>query len=64
MSNFKKIINYSEVSDVLTGSRNVIRINRPNTNNATALNELYEFLQGWVERNSKSKEVKVIIKTK
>ena len=64
MSDFKKIIKYSVVSDILTGSKNVIRYNRPNESNSVALNELYEFLDEWVRRNSKSKEVKVTIKTK
>jgi len=64
MSDFKKIIKYSEVSKILTGSPNTIRYNRPNESNSVALNELYEFLDDWVRRNSKSKEVKVTIKTK
>jgi ribosome-associated translation inhibitor RaiA len=53
MSDFKRILKYSEVSDILTGNRNTIRINRPNESNYKALNELYEFLQGWVEKHSK-----------
>ena len=64
MSDFKKIIKYSEVSKILTGNANTIRYNRPNESNSGSLNELYEFLDGWVRRNSKSKEVKVTIKTK
>lgn len=64
MSDYKKIIKYSAVSDILTGNKNTIRVNRPNESNSKALNELYEFLQGWVEKNAKSKEVKVTIKTK
>jgi len=64
MLDYKKIIKYSVVSDILTGSKNVIRYNRPNESNSGALNELYEFLDDWVRRNSKSKEVKVTIKTK
>lgn len=64
MSDFKKIIKYSEVSKILTGSPNTIRHNRPNESNSGALNELYEFLSLWVEKNAKSKEVKVTIKTK
>ena len=64
MSDFKKIIKYSVVSDILTGSKNVIRENRPNLNHSEAMDELYHFLQLWVEKNAKSKEVKVTIKTK
>lgn len=64
MFNFKKIINYSEVSEILTGSRNVIRMNRPNVNYSPEMNELFEFLDEWVLRNSKLKETKLTIKTK
>ena len=64
MSDFKRILKYSEVSDILTGSRNTIRINRPNESNSKALNDLYDFLDMWVEKYAKSKEVKVTIKTK
>lgn len=59
----KKLINYSEVSEVLTGSRGTIRINRNNTKYSAPLNELLDFLDDWVVRNSKS-ETKVTIKTK
>jgi len=64
MSNFKKIIKYSELSIILTGGRNTIRANRPNVSHSKALEELYNFLDEWVERNSKSKEATVTIKTK
>lgn len=64
MSDYKKIIKYSVVSDILTGSKNVIRENRPNLNYSEAMDELYHFLDLWVEKNAKSKEVKVTIKTK
>jgi len=64
MSDFKKIITFSVVSDILTGSRNVIRANRPNASHSEAMDELYVFLALWVEKNAKSKEVKVTIKTK
>jgi len=63
MLDLKKIIKFSEVSYILTGSRNTIRINRPNESNSKALNELYEFLEFWAEKHSK-KNVKVTIKTK
>ena len=63
MSDFKKIINYSAVSEVLTGSKNVIRENRPNINHSEAMDQLYHFLDLWVEKNAKSKEAKVTIKT-
>lgn len=64
MSNFKKIIKYSELSIILTGGRNTIRANRPNASHSKPLEELYDFLDEWVERNSKSKEATVTIKTK
>jgi len=64
MQDFKKIIKYSELSKIMTGGRNTIRANRPNASHSKALEELYAFLDGWVERNSKSKEATVTIKTK
>ena len=64
MSDFKKIIKFTEVSEILTGSRNVIRSTRPNVSHLEAMDELYVFLDLWVEKNAKSKEVKVTIKTK
>jgi hypothetical protein len=64
MSDFKKILKYSAVSDILTGNKNTIRANRPNVNHSEAMDELYHFLDLWVEKNAKSKEVKVTIKTK
>ena len=62
MSNFKKIIKFTEVSEILTGGRNTIRANRPNVGYSNELDDLYNFLEGWVQRNSKSKENKVTIK--
>jgi hypothetical protein len=64
MSDFKKIIKYSEVSKIMTGGRNTIRVNRPNVSHSKALEELYDFLEGWVERNSLVKENIITIKTK
>lgn len=64
MSDFKKIIKYSEVSKIMTGGRNTIRVNRPNASHSKALEELYDFLGGWVERNSKAKENVITVKTK
>lgn len=64
MSDFKRILKYSEVSTILTGGRNTIRANRPNTSHSKQLQELYDFLEDWVERNSKSKEATLTIKTK
>lgn len=60
----KKIINFSEVSLVLTGTRNTIRANRPNTNYIVPITELVDFVDDWVARNSKNKEAKVKIKAK
>lgn len=60
----KKIINFSEVSLVLTGTRNTIRANRPNSNYIIPITELLDFVDDWVARNSKTKEAKVKIKTK
>ena len=59
----KKIINFSEVSLVLTGTRNTIRANRPNPKYAAEISELVDFVDEWVKKNSISKEAKVIIKT-
>lgn len=64
MSNFKKIIKYSEVSKIMTGGPNTIRANRPNVSHSKALEELYNFLEGWVERNSLAKENVITVKTK
>lgn len=60
----KKIINFSEVSLVLTGTRNTIRANRPNSNYIVPITELLDFVDDWVARNSKNKEAKVKIKAK
>jgi len=59
----KKLINFSEVSLVLTGNKNTIRANRNNIQYSNSIEELVLFLDGWVSRNSVSKEVKVTIKT-
>ncbi len=60
----KKIINFSEVSLVLTGTRNTIRANRQNSKFAVPITELVDFIDDWVARNSKNKAAKVKIKTK
>lgn len=60
----KKLINFSEVSLVLTGTRNTVRANRPNPNYAVPLAELVDFLDGWVAKNGIKKEAKVKIKSK
>lgn len=60
----KKLINYSEISLKLTGNKNTIRSNRENVKYVGELQELMDFLDGWVFRNSKLKEGKVTIKTK
>ena len=59
----KKLINFSEVSLVLTGNKNTIRANRNNIQYSNSIEELVLFLDGWVSRNSVSKETKVTIKT-
>ena len=64
MSDFKKIINFSELSEQVTGSRNTIRSNRKITKNYSQVQELFDYIELWVEKNAKSKEVKVTIKTK
>ena len=64
MQDSKKLINYTEVSEVLSGNRNTIRANRKNKNYSVQINELLEFLDDWVLRNSKSKDFLVTIKTK
>jgi hypothetical protein len=60
----KKIINYSEVSQLLTGSRNVIRANRANGKYSEPMTELIDFLNSWVLKNSKSQNATITIKTK
>jgi len=60
----KKLINYSEVSLVLTGNKNTVRANRNNIQYNNQIEELVLFLDGWVSRNSVAKEGKVTIKTK
>lgn len=50
-----KIINYSEVSLVLTGNKSTIRANRKNQEFSEPLKELISFLNTWVSKNSKSK---------
>jgi len=62
--NPKKLINYSVVSIVLTGNKNTIRANRGNVQYSEPIEELVEFLDGWVSRNSVSKKANVEIKTK
>lgn len=59
-----KIINFSEVSLVLTGTRNTIRANRPNPKYAAEISELVDFVDEWVKKNSTSKKAKIIIKSK
>ena len=59
----KKLINFSEVSLVLTGNKNTIRANRKNIQYTSSVEELVLFLDGWVSRNSVTKEATVDIKT-
>ena len=60
----KKLINFSEVSIVLTGNKNTVRSNRANSSFSEPVNELLKFLDGWVKRNSKDKKANITIKTK
>lgn len=60
----KKIINFSEVSLLLTGNKNTIRSNRESVKYSKPINELIDFLDDWVYRNSKSKKAIVTIKNK
>lgn len=62
--NSKKLINYAELSESITGNRNTIRSNRENKKHSGALTELVNYLDGWVFRNSKINEAAVTIKTK
>lgn len=59
-----KIINYSEVSMVLVGNKSTVRANRENLEFAESIKELVDFVNDWVERNSKSKKADLTIKTK
>jgi len=60
----KRLINFSEVSLVLTGNKNTIRANRNNIQYTSSIEELVLFLDGWVSRNSVAKEATIDIKTK
>lgn len=64
MSTKNKIINYSEVSLVLTGKKTTIRANRDNVEFAEPVKELEDFVSEWVDRNSKSKKAEITIKIK
>lgn len=60
----KKLISFRHVSEVLTGNKQTIRADRPNTTHSAAVNELLDFVADWIKRNSKSKNADVTIKTK
>lgn len=60
----KKLISFRHVSEVLTGNKETIRGDRPNSKYSGPLNELFDFLEAWSSRNSKSKEVNITVKTK
>lgn len=51
------------MSEVLTGNKDTVRASRPNTNYEKPLGELYVFLTGWIERNSKAENNNVTIIT-
>ena len=59
-----KIINFSEVSEVLAGNKNTIRANRCNKQYEKPIKELVDFVSDWVTRNSKHKEGIITIKLK
>jgi hypothetical protein len=58
-----KIINYSEVSEVLTGNRSTIRSTRNSPTFSEPVKELVDFVAGWVDRNSKLNKAILTIKT-
>lgn len=60
----KKLVSFREVSEVLTGNRQTVRADRPNANHSAALNELFDFLEGWISRNSKASKNSITVKTK
>jgi len=60
----KKIINFRELSYRVTGNREIIRSNRANPKYTGEIEELLNYVEGWVFRNSKLKEADVTIKTK
>ena len=62
--NANKIINYSEVSEVLTGNRFTVRSTRNSPKFSEPIQELVDFVDAWVARNSKSKKAMLTIKTK
>jgi hypothetical protein len=61
--NANKIINYSEVSEVLTGNRFTVRSTRNSPTFSEPVKELVDFVEGWVARNSKSNKAVLTIKT-
>lgn len=60
----KKLISFRHVSEVLTGNKQTVRADRPNTTHSVAVNELLDFVAGWIKRNSKSDKAEITIKTK
>ncbi|MES2864068.1 MAG: hypothetical protein V4666_08120 [Bacteroidota bacterium] len=60
----KKIISFRHVSEVLTGNKQTIRADRPNTTHSKAVNEMLDFVSEWIKRNSKSDKAEITIKTK
>lgn len=59
-----KIINYSEVSLVLTGNKSTIRANRESKEFSEPIKELVDFVNQWVSKNSKGNKATLTIKTK
>lgn len=59
----KKLISFRHVSEVLTGNKQTVRADRPNTIHSKPLNELLTFVEGWIKRNSKATENHITVKT-
>lgn len=59
----KELINFSEVSVFLTGSKNVIRSNRRHTEHGEDVELLINYVQNWIDQHDSGKNVKLTIKT-
>ena len=59
----KKLISFRHVSEVLTGNKQTIRADRNNPMHSKPINELLDFVSGWIERNSKANKNHITIKT-
>ncbi len=59
----KKLISFRHVSEVLTGNKDTVRSDRPNFVHRKQINELLDFVEGWIKRNSKATENHITVKT-